>query len=265
MGASDTCKKIIIVTLNLIFLVFGGAVLALGIVLKISWDDIKHAYTEDSEFSLQMASISGIILGVFIILLSLAGMCGACFRSKCLLGVYGAVVVILLIAEIGVTIAIATNAFGSKDKFKEEMTKSLTGFKEDLSDDHSKGWAAMFSVFDCCGVTGKPTEDFKKANWTPSTLRTANKEKAEFPVACCKSFKYKDGVNKEVFKNKNIEKCMAEKTPNSEFAYDKGCEAKMEDFFKDNKVKVIAVGCSLFAVQLIIAIMAFCLMRDEDD
>jgi len=264
MGASDTCKKIIIVTLNLIFLVFGGAVLALGIVLKISWDDIKHAYTEDSEFSLQMASISGIILGVFIILLSLAGMCGACFRSKCLLGVYGAVVVILLIAEIGVTIAIATNAFGSKDKFKEELGKSLKGFKEDLSDDHSKGWAAMFSLFDCCGVTDNPVQDFKAANWSKSTKR-AGSEKAEFPVACCKEFKYKDGVKQEVFKNKEIEKCLAVKEPNSETAYVKGCEAKMEDFFKDNKVKVIAVGCSLFAVQLIIAIMAFCLMRDEDD
>merc|ERR1712012_599349 len=124
-----------------------------------------------------------------MILLSLMGCVGGCCRVKFLLVIFAIIVLIILISQIAVIALIAANGSDAEDKLKEGLRDSLDGFKEDLSDSKSRGWAALFNTFECCGIDNR-TDGF--SNMTQSANRQVPQRATQFPVACCKDYNYED-------------------------------------------------------------------------
>ena len=69
--------------------IFGLAVLVLGILFKLGWDEVRKAFKDGESDNLQQAgdtvAMGAIIFGAFILVISLVGCIGACGRVKCLL------------------------------------------------------------------------------------------------------------------------------------------------------------------------------------
>lgn len=266
------CSKIVVVTVNIVFMIFGLAILITGVIFKTGWDDVRDAFVDKSEtvdINLQSAGdtlgMSCIIFGAFMFVLSIMGCIGGCCKVKFLLVVYAIVVMIILLSQIVVVGLVAANGGDAEDKIKEGLQDSLNDYNESLSDDVSKSWSALFSTFECCGIDNRTADFAPPSNFTKSPFRTTA-QKADMnpiPIACCRTFNYEDNVQSAaVYTAQDI--CLTQKTAAT--SYEVGCETKLKDFIADNKNVVIGVGIAIFVVEIVVIIIAFflCCRNDED-
>jgi len=262
----DTCTKAIIVLLNLIFFAFGAAILAVGIVFKTSFDDLKDAFVENDDVDLKgSGNTVGIVLislGSFITFVSLCGCLGACCRVKLFLATYGVLVSIMLIAQIALVIVLTTGAFNLDDKLEDALKKSLKEYDELATDDKSASWGRVFTTFECCGITD-PTKDF--VNFTQSKDRQSG-QNAKYPVSCCKSYHEDEKIDDTLFKNTNINTRLTAQFASNTQVWNKGCKDKIVDWVDDHKPAVIGVGVAVMVVELVLIAMAFflCSRADKD-
>jgi len=267
------CAKIVVVTTNVIFMIFGLAILIVGIVFKVdTWDKVRDAFVDNSDkvdINLQDAGdtlgLSCIVFGSFMVLLSLMGCVGGCCRVKFLLVVYAIIVLIILIAQIAVVGLVAANGSDAEDKLTEGLRDSLMPYRENLTDSRSKGWAAVFSTFECCGIKNQ-TDGFSDMEFDPrrSTAQKPPILNPTFPVACCTKVGY-DYESASSFDYDTIEITNCLKGTNKDLSYQDGCEQKVSDFITDNKVPLIAVGVTIFVIEIVCVMLAFFLCCRNDD
>jgi len=270
MGFCGGMSRVIVGIINTVFLLFGLAVLIAGILFKTRWDVIKDAFEKESDLTLKengsTLGIAAIVFGAFMLIIALLGLIGACCNVKWALGAYGALTLILLIAQIVAVALVATNLGKVTDELKKGLKENQEGFNEDtlLTDARSKAWSSIFQDWECCGVEG-PTKSGEFENFNKSSHRLP-KQVANYPVSCCKkSFDYEETkIDVNTFNNEDITKCLR-KDPEEGFYYTDGCEQKAEDYIKDHKSIIIGVGCAVFAVELLIVIMAFWLCSRHDE
>ncbi|XP_055865827.1 tetraspanin-3-like isoform X1 [Biomphalaria glabrata] len=269
MSAGETCSKIIVVTINLIFLLFGLAALVAGIVFKVggAWStvsDFLKIADENSEIKNagEALALGAIIFGSIIVVIAITGCIGACCKVKCLLVLYGIVVIIILLAEIAVVIVVGVKSSDVENKTDEALLKTLVNYKENSTDDISRAWSIVFKEFKCCGVKGNV--DFR--NYTSTFY--ANERPAQYkgsiyyvPITCCSKFNFeaKKSLSSSDFDtNKN---CLT--APNSE-AYDKGCVKSIINSVLDHKWAFIGVGIAIFFIEILVILLAFCLCCRSD-
>jgi hypothetical protein len=243
-------------------------------VFEVGWDDVRDAFVDESDkvdFNLQYAGdtvgISAIVFGTFMTLLSAMGCIGGCCRVRFLLAIYAIIVMILLIGQIVVVGLVAANGSDAEDKINEGLRDSLKGFNETLKDDRSKAWASVFSTFECCGVEGNWSAEFKNNGFIENPNRDASEKNLPdpIPIACCKDFDYEANVQTVgVFSQTDIKQCLVQKDPTK--TYTTGCETKVKDAISDNKAIVIGVGVAIFIIEIMVVVIAFFLCcRDNDD
>ncbi|CAK8691119.1 unnamed protein product [Clavelina lepadiformis] len=134
----DTCLKYFFVVFNVLFAVIGAISVAFAFWVRyvpvIQEVVDKVAYTD-------LLFYGGLILGGVLLFVGLCGMFGACYKNKCLLGTYIAIMVIFIGAEIALiiyTAVVGANQFvASLEVVWVELTNA-TKF-------------ATQSRFDCCG------------------------------------------------------------------------------------------------------------------
>ncbi|XP_046577387.1 CD82 antigen-like isoform X1 [Haliotis rubra] len=93
------CSKIFLIIINVIFMIFGLAILIAGIVFKVGFDEFKDALVDNGDkvdFNLKYAGETfGLIViafGCVILLIAGLGCLGACCQWRVLLGIYGVIV-----------------------------------------------------------------------------------------------------------------------------------------------------------------------------
>jgi len=271
MSCAGGITRIIVALINTVFLLFGAAVLIIGIVFKTSWDEFKDAFEKDNDTTLgedgETLGVVCIAFGAVMLLIALLGLIGACCNVKWALGAYGALTLLLLIGQIVAVAVVATNFGDVKDGLKDGLKKAQKDFEEDLSDASSESWAKIFHDWECCGVDGPMGADEFQGLQESNDRTDAQKQipaAKKFPIACCsQKYNYEETtLDKAFFQKTEIDQCLKGVKG---FYYADGCEQKVEDFFEDNKTKVIGVGCAIFAIELLIVIMAFWLCSRHSD
>lgn len=263
-------SKIVVVTINLIFLIFGLAALIVGIVFKVGWDDVRDAFinlSDDADFDLQSAGdilgYSGIIFGSFIVVVSLLGCIGACCKLRVLLVLYAIILIILIIAECAIVGVVATHADETEDAISKGLEKSLYNYYENSTNDVSRSYSALFDKLECCGVnnysTSFPFEGGLQKGFNPA-LERPKVPRAIIPITCCRNFDYKAKLTGKVF-DEQI-KCLS--NPESDNAYTEGCLPKVFDTIGDHKGILIGVGVAILVLELLMVIIAFFLCCRED-
>ncbi|XP_041372961.1 CD63 antigen-like isoform X2 [Gigantopelta aegis] len=257
------CSKILLIIINIIFMIFGIACLAGGIVLKLGFDVIKEALVakgSDIDFNLKYAGetlgIGMIAFGVFILLVSFLGCAGACCRVRCLLVVYAIIVMVILVAQIAVVVLAVIKGSEASDILDKGLKKALDGYHEDpkKKDPKDKSFDALFSTFSCCGVDNYT--DFKSLN---TSWDNRNPQK-KIPVTCCKGVNYEDITNKTF-----VDHAQCLTTPTKGNAYIEGCYSSLVDEIKKYKGIAIGVGIVIFLVEIVVIGMAFFLCSRHDD
>lgn len=256
LGCGLKTLKYILFIFNLIFVLLGIIVLGLGI-----WVSIESAYNisgitiglnpnlELMSF-LKVAAYILIAVGAIILFLGFFGCCGAIKEVRCMLGMYAASLIILLIIEIvAVYLAFAYKesiTAAVKSQLKEQIIASYKG--NDVFDDKfTLAINKIQATTGCCGIDG--SEDFAITNAWLSPYKT------NYPITCCKfaegySFPYDvvlmdpDCPRTGVLSFKNI-----------------GCFSTINTELENQSIAIAASGLILAVIQILGIVFTFCLCR----
>ncbi|XP_051168039.1 tetraspanin-1-like isoform X2 [Leptopilina boulardi] len=240
MGCTSRCAKYFLCFFNFIFFIAGGAALAVGIWLiadKNSFinlirqiDDTDVLNNTDAHI-LEMISYILIIAGALTFFVSFLGYCGAMFESRCLLCVYGILILIVLILEC-VVVGLAFELKGDAEKETQNLLKSTIKYYSGQNDAVTLAWDQIMTQFQCCGVENY--NDFKYAtNWT---------QRKTVPEACCK----KGGLDSN---------CIFNPTDDNS-NYQTGCFKKLVEAIENNAEIIIGVCAGLVFIEVLVIILA---------
>ncbi|XP_067935658.1 CD82 antigen-like [Watersipora subatra] len=269
MGCGTNCLKGILVTLNILFWLFGLGLLGVGIWLKVDQsianfgEAIKIGLNEQI---IDIAAYAFIGAGIWTFLVGFFGCWGAIKESQCLLGFYLVSLFFVFAAELGVAVYCGVQFDELSDKIK---SSGATWVKEEYDGKSviSKGFNYVQMEICCCGVNNYL--DYKDSEF----LKDENnqiKEGAYMSYACCKPM---DGTDNGV---RNVpasakDQCEAEAialgqnmntsvdtTCDSAFRAE-GCVDELINWVEDYLPVFIGVAAGVAFVQILIFSVAVCL------
>ncbi|KAK3587691.1 hypothetical protein CHS0354_042476, partial [Potamilus streckersoni] len=132
---------------------------------------------------LMSLSIGMIVGGIVLVALTIFGCCGGCYKVKCMLFLYGIILLVLLVAQI-IVIGLL---YGKNDIIKQPLKDGLKDYKGLSGTDLlSVGWNIVMIQFQCCGVDSY--KDFNDGNgWKNIKYGTLGAFSLDSPIACCKT------------------------------------------------------------------------------
>lgn len=166
------CSNTVFAFFNILTLLFGAAILAGGIYLGVPHRG--GAATADCERFLRTPAL---ILGAALIVVSMAGIAGACCRASLLLWLYLLLAALLILAAVGFTVfaLVVTNAGAGKAVsgrgFREYRLGEYSGWlRRRVEDD--RNWSRIRSCLAGAGVcrslqSNRTFDDFVNDNLSP--------------------------------------------------------------------------------------------------
>ncbi|XP_070542373.1 tetraspanin-36-like [Ptychodera flava] len=175
---------------------------------------------------------AGILLGaaVFMFITGVIGCIGACKESKCLLGTFFSLILLILLLE--VTAAIL--GFVYKDQIRTGLKDGMNTAIQNYTDpNYEDAVDSMQKDLKCCGVDNYT--DWMKTPWYSEHPNSV-------PTSCCK-------------KDTN---CTGDITK-PDLLYTEGCYYKLIDTLEDN-LKYIIIAGAVFAFVMIIGMVFACVL-----
>ncbi|XP_060076189.1 CD151 antigen-like [Ylistrum balloti] len=247
------CLKYLLFAFNLIICIVGIAALVVGIVSMVEDSNLFSLLklSLDQSTLVQSSSVIIIVTGVILFLIGFIGCCGAYKENVCMLGIYAAVVLVIIIIEIaGIAVAAA---------FQSQVTDELkSGLKKHIMEDYDgTGTKDTFTFFidatqvqfDCCGVDSHK-EFLNATKW--------NRGNATIPLSCCvlrNKDDYSSNPSQAEARDPNCQR-----SPDTTNSYiNKPCYNSIKDFAMKNARNIIIVGVVVLLVEVICFIIAVCL------
>ncbi|XP_066584077.1 tetraspanin-1 isoform X2 [Prorops nasuta] len=247
MGCASQCAKYFLCLFNFCFNILGGAALAVGIwliadrnsftnlIAKLDQSDIL---TKTDANVLKMIAYILILAGALTFVISFLGYCGAMFESRCLLCVYGVLILIVLILEC-VVVGLTFGLKGDAERVTQTFLKSTIKYyatSADKAGTVTVAWDGIMTQLHCCGV--ESYRDFHdRGNWTYTDKI--------IPEACC----VKDSIG--------LKDPSCPVNPTSANSYhQKGCYKAIVNAIEENAPIVIGVAAGLLFVDILVIILA---------
>ncbi|XP_015606314.1 tetraspanin-18 isoform X1 [Cephus cinctus] len=247
MGCMSQCAKYFLCFFNFVFFVAGGAALAVGIWLiadrnsftnLIGKIDQTEILTKTDADVISMIAYILIVVGALTFVVSFLGYCGAMFESRCLLCVYGILLLLVLILQC-IVVGLAFGLKGDAEKETQNFLKSTIkhyAASEDRTETVTLAWDGIMTQLHCCGVDNY--EDFRdSANWAGTGKRV--------PEACCI-------MENGLLKDSN---CPLSPTMANSY-YQTGCYKAIITTIEENVAIVIGVAAGLVFVELLVIVLA---------
>jgi len=232
MGIScgATLIKYLLFFFNLLWLALGGAILYFGFKITSFSGDFQGVV----DSNMKTGAIVVLAAGFVIFLIAFLGCCGAIKENSCMLSVYGAIILILVIVQcVG-----AYLAFKYRTDLKAEITNGIAEeFKKFKDDPEARKAVNKFqSSFECCG----------SANFTD--WDKILKPEQIYPGSCCKG---KNWENNEICNRADVVK--------DGF---KGCVDTVSNTVEKALGGLGGIAIGLVLIQLLIIVSACCLARE---
>jgi len=234
MNCCDSMLKYIVFLCNFIFFLTGCAVLGIGIYVQLTMSDY-YDFLEEKYFG---SSIILMVVGGVILIVAFFGCCGACTENACMMYTFGTLIALILLVEIGCTVAV----FLFKDEvwtaIKEQLTSGLKNYDNEDNKGMADSWDQLQTQMQCCGVGSY-------SDW--SEVQSFNSS-SSVPDSCC-------------MVDKVVENCGAGQLTAPTTIYTEGCLAKFGAFITENLFIVAIAGAAVVVLQIIGVIVACCLGR----
>ncbi|XP_063978296.1 tetraspanin-18 isoform X1 [Diachasmimorpha longicaudata] len=248
MSCMSRCAKYFLCFFNFVFFLAGGAALTVGIWLLADRTSFTNLFakmeggdilTRTDGDVIKMIAYILIVAGALTFIVSFLGYCGAMFESRCLLCVYGILILVVLILEC-VVVGLAFGLKGDAERSTKDFLKSTIKYynsNEDKTEAVTAAWDGAMIQLKCCGV--ESYRDFQhNRDWT-----TTGKM---IPEACCK--RGHDGV---------LEDLSCPLSPSESNSYfQTGCYEAVSQAIEKNIGIIIGVGVSLLFIELLVTILA---------
>ncbi|XP_071561012.1 tetraspanin 6 [Temnothorax nylanderi] len=222
MGCGMGVIKYLLFIFNFIFVLFGLAVLVLGVLAQLG----NEGYSDYlPEFNITAPAVTFIVIGCIIFVVAFLGCCGAIRESHCMIITFACLLLAILIAQVAIAIyafVVAKNSgdFNFKDKYAIDLFRKY-------GKDYPHETEVVDTIQDwlkCCGVDGP--QDF------PVIHHIA------IPGSCCGK---------------------KESTCDPLSAYQEGCPDALKEFFRSSLTILGGVALGIAAAELIGIIFALCL------
>lgn len=223
--------KVLLFVFNFIFFLGGIGLLGVGIYVQLKIGD----YVALSSVKYVTGSIIIIAVGAIIAVIAFFGCCGSIKESRCLLGTFFA----LMLLVFGLEVAGTSLGFVYRDQVKDELKKDLNQTLYQYGSDDKKGVTEAYDLLQekekCCGVYGY--KDWQKTPFTRGNHSIV-------PDSCCKEVKQGCGDISAVTENINIG----------------GCYDKTLDLLRGNLLIIFGLGVAVAVIQLLSMIFALVLI-----
>lgn len=271
-GCGANCAKIILIIVNIIFFLAGVAVLAVGIWLLVDQGVLKvvNFIVPDNSSLFRAAAILLIVLGVFVLLVSILGFVGACIEHRTVLAVYIVLVTIVLAGQVACGIV----AIVYKDEIRQRVDTSLIKSVRKVTNWVSKNryykyqtargkceassdgavWDYVQVKFNCCGVYNAPYSGYadSKLYQFCEPLNLIN----SFPVTCCEQKNELDLSDLKTNDQQELKKsfdCTQYKT--------QGCSNAVVEWIEKYAPVIIGMGIGVGMFELFVIVFALCLCQ----
>jgi hypothetical protein len=277
VGCGASCAKLMLVIVNIIFILTGLVLIAIGIWLIADPDILKIVkFVVTDEWRLfRSAGILLITMGAFVLVVSVLGFVGTLTESKIILTIYIVLLVVVFAGECSGGIIAIVYKDKIRDKIDDALTNSLNGLAK--SDNKTDPYYSSFTesdnktncrasevgatwdyvqvMFDCCGVhdggaSGYETSQVQLNQICPMLNLPGNR-----PQTCCKPIdddmdpidsddqkKYVDDFDCSIVVNR-------------------GCSDALMQWIEKYAPALVGIGMGFGMFQLVVIIFAVCLCQ----
>ncbi|XP_028258439.1 CD82 antigen-like [Parambassis ranga] len=236
-----TASKYFLFLFNLIFFLFGVAVMGFGLWLLL--DNQSFIVVLNTSTDVQVACYILIGVGGFSMLMGFLGCLGAIYEIRCLLGLYFTCLLLILIAQV----AAGALIYFQKDVLNQQTSKIVGKVLENYPGNNStteQAWDFIQRTMECCGWSSR--EDWN------SNMVIVNSSRLMFPCSC-------QNISLATGNFSNSGFCDAQ-TPDWP-VYDAGCADSVESWLLTNIGVVLGICLGVGLIELLGMILSICLCK----
>ena len=286
IGCGGTFAKIILIIYNIIFLLSGLVLIALGIWLLADGSVkgvIDLTFNGKNSDLFRNAAILLITMGVVVLLISILGFVAAILENTVLLGIYIGFLVLIFCGEVaGGVLAIVfkddilenlRDVLGdslseqlnqtNKEHYYMTETNNGTATGRCYTSDVGYLWDFVQIKFECCGVTDKQSGYEQLAPGYNFKNMCGDLVQPYFPLSC---YRFKNSTTKfKDFHKKPDNQYDAQKLVDFNNAYTGGCYESVGKWVEKYAPVLIGIGIGFAMLELFGIIFAVCLCRNVED
>jgi len=262
-GCLANLLKYLLFGSNFIIFVIGCVVLGLGIYALVDGASLVNLVNESGAgddiniTAFTSAAYIFIVVAVFVVILTFFGCCGAIKESKCMLGTYFTLILVMFIVMIvGAVLGYSTSMttletalYKTQDKYKDNSISPDCGNCTDQQKAVTKAWDEVQSSLKCCGafLNGTVAAGNYRNSWTESGAYPVQVLAKTYvvPASCCDHFE----------KDSDKESCRLD--PRSTTYNVTGCFDKLDQTFQDNKSTFLITGVVIMVIMFLNMLFAF--------
>ncbi|BFZ16394.1 hypothetical protein BsWGS_19433 [Bradybaena similaris] len=268
-GATRVAKWILVV-FNVLVLCAGAIAIGLGAWSLTSEYGAETLRNITGSELYRGAAIAIIVGGSVLVVIAFFGAIGAIIESKCLLGIYFVIMLLLLI----LFVTAAAVGFAYRDKIGEELSKQmeeslLYRYGVDVDDNDENAaltdvWDKLQQNLDCCGVEGHLVNSTKSwflwqsSAWYKSRGVSVNPELV--PSSCCvaeiNNASCQTATGSPI--NQPVKTSLTFISEPNPALNHKGCLDALEDFIMEHIVAIAGIAVAILIVMLVCLLLSVC-------
>ncbi|XP_069927428.1 CD82 antigen [Oryctolagus cuniculus] len=254
MGAA--CVKVtkyFLFLFNLLFFILGAVILGFGVwILADRSSFISVLQTSSS--SLKMGAYIFIGVGAVTMFMGFLGCLGAINEVRCLLGLYFAFLLLILIAQVTAGVLFYFNVGKLKQEMGGIVTEIIRNYNASGEDSLQEAWDYVQAQVRCCGWVSF-------YNWTDNA-ELMNHTEVTYPCSCEDKGGEDDGLPVgQGFCQADGNSTQSGNSPEDWPVYQAGCMEKVQAWLQENLGVILGVCVGVAVIELLGMLLSVCLCR----
>uniref|UniRef100_A0A2I3RZ28 Tetraspanin n=1 Tax=Pan troglodytes TaxID=9598 RepID=A0A2I3RZ28_PANTR len=235
------------------FQILGAVILGFGVwILADKSSFISVLQTSSS--SLRMGAYVFIGVGAVTMLMGFLGCIGAVNEVRCLLGLYFAFLLLILIAQVTAGALFYFNMGKLKQEMGGIVTELIRDYNSSREDSLQDAWDYVQAQVKCCGWVSF-------YNWTHNA-ELMNRPEVTYPCSC----EVKGEEDNSLSVRKGFCEAPGNRTqsgnhPEDWPVYQEGCMEKVQAWLQENLGIILGVGVGVAIIELLGMVLSICLCR----
>ncbi|KAL4690361.1 hypothetical protein H8957_003916 [Semnopithecus entellus] len=238
---------------NLIFFILGAVILGFGVwILADKSSFISVLQTSSS--SLRMGAYVFIGVGAVTMLMGFLGCIGAVNEVRCLLGLYFAFLLLILIAQVTAGVLFYFNMGELKQEMGGIVTELIRDYNSSREDSLQDAWDYVQAQVECCGWASF-------YNWTDNAELMSRPE-VTYPCSCEDKGEEDNSLSmRKGFCETPGNRTQSGNNPEDWPVYKEGCMEKVQAWLQENLGIILGVGVGVAVIELLGMVLSICLCR----
>uniref|UniRef100_A0A8D2ADA2 Tetraspanin n=2 Tax=Sus scrofa TaxID=9823 RepID=A0A8D2ADA2_PIG len=241
MGAA--CIKVtkyFLFLFNLLFFVLGAVILGFGVWILADRSSFISVL-QTSSTSLKVGAYIFISIGAFTMLMGFLGCIGAVNEVRCLLGLYFAFLVLILIAQVAAGVLFYFNMGKLKQEMGSIVTELIQKYEEGRQDSLQEAWDYVQAQVQCCGWVSF-------YNWTENP-RLMNHTNTTYPCSCKTRSQNDSSLPLEKGFCHDLNGIQGGNNPDAWPVYHEGCMEKVQAWLQENLGIILGVCVGVAVIE----------------